>query len=211
MQSRTNSAGDFLAAAVGLLTLALNAHAIAQDEAGATVPTAPTEIVAALHTGIVAAAADPARGVEARYTELEPLVERTHDLPYIAELSIRRSWAGLTEDQRQRFLAAFTRLSVMTYASRFDTVTATSFEISGSEEDANGRVLVHAAINRANDPDVSLDYLLHETEEGWKIINIFADQVSDLALKRAEYARVLSSGTIDDLIAELESQANELK
>jgi phospholipid transport system substrate-binding protein len=204
MQSRTNSAGDFLAAAVGLLTLALNAHAIAQDEAGATVPTA-------LHTGIVAAAADPARGVEARYTELEPLVERTHDLPYIAELSIRRSWAGLTEDQRQRFLAAFTRLSVMTYASRFDTVTATSFEISGSEEDANGRVLVHAAINRANDPDVSLDYLLHETEEGWKIINIFADQVSDLALKRAEYARVLSSGTIDDLIAELESQANELK
>jgi phospholipid transport system substrate-binding protein len=174
------------------------------------VATAPAEVVAALHAGIVAAAADPARGVEARYSELEPLVERTHDLPYIAELSIRRSWAGLTEDQRQRFVAAFSRLSVKTYASRFGTATATTFEISGSEEDANGRVLVHATINRANDSDVSLDYLLHETDGGWKIINILADQVSDLALKRAEYARLLGSGTIDDLIAELESQANEL-
>ena len=46
---------------------------------------------------------------------------------------------------------------------------------------------------------------------GWKIVNILADQVSDLALKRAEYSRVLGSGTIDDLIGELESQADELR
>jgi phospholipid transport system substrate-binding protein len=193
------------------VALALSARATAQPADNAAVPTAPAEVVAALHAGIVAAAADPARGVEARYAELEPIVERTHDLPYIAELSIRRSWSGLTEDQRQRFLAAFSRLSVMTYAARFGSASATTFEISDSENDSNGRVLVHAAINRANDPVVSLVYLLHETDDGWKIINILADQVSDLALKRAEYARVLGSGTIDDLIAELESQANELK
>jgi phospholipid transport system substrate-binding protein len=211
MQSRTNSAGHFLTAAVALLTLALSARAQTQDPANVSVSTAPAEVVAALHAGIVAAAADPARGVEARYADLEPLVERTHDLPYIAELSIRRSWAGLTEDQRQRFVAAFSRLSVMTYASRFGTASATTFETTGSEEDANGRVLVHAAINRTNDPDVTLDYLLHETDGGWKIINILADQVSDLALKRAEYARVLGSSSIDDLIAELDSQADELK
>ena len=211
MQSRTNSAGHFLMAAVALLTLALSARAQTQDPANVSVSTAPAEVVAALHAGIVAAAADPARGVEARYADLEPLVERTHDLPYIAELSIRRSWAGLTEDQRQRFVAAFSRLSVMTYASRFGTASPTTFETTGSEEDANGRVLVHAAINRTNDPDVTLDYLLHETDGGWKIINILADQVSDLALKRAEYARVLGSGSIDDLITELDSQADELK
>jgi phospholipid transport system substrate-binding protein len=211
MRSRTISTGHLLDAAVVAVTLALSMRATAQPAASAPVPTAPAEVVAALHNGIVAAAAEPARGVEARYAELEPIVERTHDLPYIAELSIRRSWSGLTEEQQQRFIAAFSRLSVMTYAARFGTVTATTFEISGSENDRNGRVLVHAAINRANEPDVSLDYLLHETDDGWKIINILADQVSDLALKRAEYARVLGSGTIDDLIAELESQAKELQ
>jgi phospholipid transport system substrate-binding protein len=211
MQSRTNSRGQFLAATVGVVALALGARAGAQPAENAAVPTAPAEVVAALHAGIVAAAKAPAREVEVRYTDLEPLVERTHDLPYIAELSLRRHWAGLTDDQRERFLAAFSRLSVMTYAVRFGTATAETFEMLESEDGGNGRVLVHAKINRANDPDVSLDYLLHETDNGWKIINILADQVSDLALKRAEYARVLGTGTIEDLIAELGSQTDELK
>jgi phospholipid transport system substrate-binding protein len=211
MQSRTTSTSYRLAAAAGFITLALGVGAAAQTPESGAVPSAPAEVVATLHAGIVAAAAEPARAVEERFAELDPLVERTHDLPYIAELSIRRFWAGLTDEQRQRFLAAFRRLSVMTYAARFGTVTAGTFKMLGSEDGGNGRVLVHAQIKRMNDPDVSLDYLLHETDSGWKIINILADQVSDLALKRAEYSRMLGAGTIDDLVAELESQADELR
>jgi phospholipid transport system substrate-binding protein len=201
----------FLAVAIGVAALGLTARVEAQATEDVTVPAAPAEVVAALHAGIVAAAADPKRGVEARYSELEPLVAHTHDLPYIAELSIRRYWTGLTDEQRQRFVAAFSRLSVMTYASRFGTATAATFEMLGSEDAGNGRVQVHAAINRVSDSDVSLDYLLHETDNGWKIINILADQVSDLALKRAEYSRALSTGTIEDLIAELQSQTDDLR
>jgi phospholipid transport system substrate-binding protein len=201
----------FLAATIGVAALLGTGQTVAQTAEGTPALAAPANVVAELHAGIVAAAADPARGVDARFGELEPLVRRTHDLPYIAELSIRRYWAGLTDEQRQRFVAAFSRLSIMTYAARFGTATAATFEMSGSEDGGNGRVLVHAAINRASDPDVSLDYMLHERDGGWRIINILADQVSDLALKRAEYARVLSAGTIDDLIAELESQADELR
>ena len=210
MESRTRT-GQFLAAAIGVAAFALAARALAQAPGTAAVPAAPAEVVAELHAGIVAAAKDPKRSVEQRYAELEPLVARTHDLPYIAELSIRRHWAGLTDDQREHFLAAFVRLSVMTYASRFGAATSSTFEVLGSEDAGNGRVQVHAAIHRANDPDVSLDYLLHEVDGHWKIINILADQVSDLALKRAEYARVLGAGSIDDLIAELESQVAELQ
>jgi phospholipid transport system substrate-binding protein len=183
----------------------------AQPAESVEVPAEPAAVVNELHEGIVAVAADSPGDVEARYAKLEPLVARTHDLPYIAELSIRRTWADLADEQRQRFVAAFSRLSVMTYASRFGTATPATFEISSSEDAGNGRVLVHALINRASDPDVSLDYMLHETDDGWKIINILADRVSDLALKRAEYSRVLSTGTIDALIAELESQTEELQ
>jgi phospholipid transport system substrate-binding protein len=45
----------------------------------------------------------------------------------------------------------------------------------------------------------------------WKIINIVADGVSDLALKRAEYQRLFASGGIQGLIAELEEQAERLE
>ena len=152
MESRTRT-GQFLAAAIGVAAFALAARALAQAPGTAAVPAAPAEVVAELHAGIVAAAKDPKRSVEQRYAELEPLVARTHDLPYIAELSIRRHWAGLTDDQREHFLAAFVRLSVMTYASRFGAATSSTFEVLGSEDAGNGRVQVHAAIHRANDPD----------------------------------------------------------
>jgi phospholipid transport system substrate-binding protein len=53
--------------------------------------------------------------------------------------------------------------------------------------------------------------LLQNGAAGWRIINIVADGVSDLALKRAEYQRVLASGTLDTLIAELEAQTARLQ
>ena len=90
----------FFATTIGVVALGLAARAAAQPAETFAVPTEPAEVVAALHAGIVAAAKDPKRNVEERYAELEPLIERTHDLPYIAELSIRRYWAGLTDEQR---------------------------------------------------------------------------------------------------------------
>jgi phospholipid transport system substrate-binding protein len=172
----------------------------------------PVEVVAALHEAIVAQAAGSSeRTLEERYEALRPVVERTHDLRYIAELSIRRYWDDLSAEQQERFVAAFERLSIMTYVTRFANVTPETFAVQGSEAEGDGRVQVHAAIARGEQDDISLDYLLEERDGRWRIINILADQVSDLALKRAEYHRVLSDGTIEDLIAELEAQTSRLQ
>jgi phospholipid transport system substrate-binding protein len=65
-------------------------------------------------------------------------------------------------------------------------------------------------VARAGQPDVSLEYLLQQDETGFRIINIVADGVSDLALKRAEYQRLFASGGIDGLVAELEQQTQRL-
>ena len=117
-------------------------------------------------------------------------------MPYIAEFALRRQWGSLTEDERQRFVAAFQRLSVMTYAARFGNVAPDAFRpIEAGAPDANGRVQVTTAIKREGQPDVSLEYLLQQDGEDWKIINIVADGVSDLALKRAEYQRVFARGS----------------
>jgi phospholipid transport system substrate-binding protein len=69
---------------------------------------------------------------------------------------------------------------------------------------------VSTAVARAGQPDVTLEYLLQQSDRGWQIINIVADGVSDLALKRAEYQRVFASGGIAGLIAELQSQTQRL-
>lgn len=153
--------------------------------------------------------ATAASDVEERFERLRPVVAATHDLPYIAELTIRREWASLDPEQKQRFVAAFERLSVMTYASRFGALKPDMFKVTDTREVGDDRAQVEATLTTPKGEAIPFEYLLHETDEGWKIINILADNVSDLALKRAEYREVLGKGSIDDLIRHIDQQADE--
>ena len=176
----------------------------------------PEATIASLQQGLIAAASAPANAtLEQRYRALEPVIVATHDLPYIAEFALRRQWSSLSEADRERYVAAFERLSVMTYAARFKAVGANTFRAivlqSGAQPaDSSGRAQVSTAVARAAQADVTLEYLLQQSEQGWRIINVIADGVSDLALKRAEYSRVFTSGGIDGLVAELEQQTQRL-
>jgi phospholipid transport system substrate-binding protein len=168
----------------------------------------PAATIASLQQALVAAGEG---AVEARYRALEPVIIATHNLPYIAEFALRRQWSSLPDGDRQRFIQAFERLSVMTYAARFRNVASDAFRpIEAGAADANGRAQVTTGIRRDGQSDVSFEYLLQQDGEAWKIINIVADGVSDLALKRAEYQRLFASGGIDGLVAELEQQTERL-
>jgi phospholipid transport system substrate-binding protein len=182
----------------------------------------PAATIESLHRGLVALANDrPNADVAERYRALEPLIQKTHDLPYIAQFALRRQWPALSEAERARFVAAFEKLSVTTYASRFKTVSAQTFKAGAAsapgESSAGGgaagepvRAQVLTAIVRPGQPDIPLEYLLQQEGGTWRIINIIADGVSDLALKRAEYQRVLASGSIEDLIEHVEEQTARL-
>lgn len=197
-------------AAAAILAAIAQARAIAQ---GGRPPTdSPTATITSLQQGLIAVARGrPNASAEQRYAALEPLIVATHNLPYIAEFALRRQWGSLEDADRQRFVAAFQRLSVMTYVARFKTVGADTFRpVTAAAPDASARVQVSTAVAREDQPDVSLEYLLQQDEQGWRIINIVADGVSDLALKRAEYQRVFTSGGIAGLLAELEQQTERL-
>jgi phospholipid transport system substrate-binding protein len=171
----------------------------------------PAATVESLHRGLVALSRDrPSADLAERYRALEPLISRTHDLPFIAEFALRRQWASLTAADRQRFVAAFSRLSIMTYASRFKNVSPQTFKSVSAEAGAD-RAHVLAAIVRPPQADVPLEYVLQPKDGHWLIVNILADGVSDLALKRAEYQRVLSTGTVDDLIKHIDEQTARLQ
>jgi phospholipid transport system substrate-binding protein len=173
----------------------------------------PVAAVQSLQRGLIAVSQQsPHATVDERYRALEPLIVGTHDLQYIAEFALRRQWPTLSDADRSRFVSAFQRLSVMTYAARFVNLRPDTFRpVEPGTPDESGRVQVSTAIARTDAPDVSMEYLLQQESGGWRIINIVADGVSDLALKRAEYQRILATGSIDSLITELEAQVERLR
>ncbi len=167
----------------------------------------PLTCVEALHEGLTSLSLEQGPvGLAQRFQRLEPLIVATHDLPFIAEFTVRRHWAGFADEEREAFLQSFQRLSVMSYASRFVALAEDTFSSHESRTLASGRVQIIATITRAEPPDIPIEYILHQDDAGWRIINVVADGVSDLALKRAEYQRVLGEGSVADLIEVLEEQ-----
>lgn len=69
-------------------------------------------------------------------------------------------------------------------------------------------MLVRAKLTAANGNTVSLDYVLHQRDDAWRIINVIVEGVSDLSLKRADYAAVLKNEGFEQLMTRIEAQAN---
>src|SRR2546430_9263636 len=92
-----------------------------------------------------------------RYRAPDPLMESTHDLPYIAAFALRKQWPSLSESDRQRFVAAFEKLSVMTYASRFKNVSAHTFKSGGPGRAGTGRSPPPAPVTRPRATGVTPD------------------------------------------------------
>lgn len=169
------------------------------------------EVVVRLHQEIrETVAAEGIRMALQRYERMEDLVRETHDLPFIARLTLGRHWGALAESQRKQFTAEFGRLAIATYAGRFHRLGEGSFEVVGCVPLSDEQRLVNTRVVPVGGDSLDFEYLLHRVDSSWRIINIIVDGVSDLALKRAEYSRLMSEEGFDALILELQRQTADL-
>ncbi len=146
----------------------------------------------------------------ARSAALAPVVVASHDFVNMGRLTVRRFWSSWTDEQQQAFVEAFERLSVMTYASRFASVSAGTFEVLGGELTDDDLAEVSTLIHRADGDPVAMRYLMRLNDDHWRIINVFADGVSELSLMGSAFFEILDGGDFQDLMAEIESRIDAL-
>lgn len=172
----------------------------------------PRATVERLHAALIEVMQDAeALGFEGRRAAIEPVITSAFDLHYVARLLVRSRWSDLDAGQRERMGSAFSALTVATYAQRFDGFSGQRFVTTGEREIRGGRRLVSTELRSPDEPTVRLDYLLQERGASWRIVNVIADGVSELAMKRTEYASILEGDGFDALVARLEKQVRELE
>ena len=142
-------------------------------------------------------------GFKGRYEKLDIAVKKSHDLPKIARIIVGKQWEELSQEQQAKLEKAISQLSVSAYAHNFKDFSGEAFSFLSEEETGRGGVVVHTNLHIPSEKDVKFDYMMKKKDEGWQIINIIADGVSDLALKRSEYTSVLSKDGFDALIAKI--------
>lgn len=150
-------------------------------------------------------------GPRGRYQRLEPVVFSVFDVPFMARLSIGPTWTNLTLDQKKRAAHAYGRYIAAVYATRFDGYSGERFEVLGEQKVRRG-TLVKSQIVKSDGEPVTIGYLVHDNMIGYQIRDVYlTGTISELATRRSEFARILSGGGIDALIAALNKKADDLQ
>ena len=187
-------------AVVFMFFLAGTVNAFAQDEAGATAK----QVVEKFQSDLIAVMKDGKKlGYAGRYDKLKDPVANSHDLTKIARIVVGKEGEKLSGEQQQKLVDVFSRLSIASYAHNFKDYSGEAFVFDSEEETTRGGVVVHSHLNIPDDKPVKFDYMLKEKGNSWRIINIIANGVSDLALKRSEYTTILQREGFDALIAKI--------
>ena len=154
--------------------------------------TDPAKTVNSLHSSLLKGMQGGEKlGFQGRFKLLTPIVERSLDLDFIAKTILGKLWTKLNREQQQIFISHFHKLSISTYAGWFKEYDGERFKYIDQKTMPRNYVLVRSQLIKSNGDTVSFDYLLRQDKKDWRIINILADGVSDLALKRVEYRSVL--------------------
>ena len=171
-----------------------------------------TDVIERFHATLIAVMKDAeSLGPGGRYERLAPEVARTFDLARMIQIATGSYWRKARDADRERLVAAFARLSSGTYADRFDAYSGQSFATLNESKGPRGTLLVATQIRRPDDAPVTIAYVMTEAEGRWTAIDVLlADGISELAVRRSEYHRILRDGGIGRLIVELNRKADTL-
>ena len=159
-----------------------------------------------LHTALLETMKGGAQlGFAGRRDQLAPVLQQTFDFDTISRLVTGRHWGEMSEAQRKAFVEVFSALSAATYAENFDSFGGERFETRSTRSKGKAQI-VRTVIIGSDGDETSLDYLLTEEQGEWRIVNVVADGVSDISLKRSEYATVIGQEGIEGLIAKLKAK-----
>lgn len=206
--ARRSVRGSILCSALLGLTLTLcNPARAATAPAGEAIGAA----VDSFHTGLLANMKNHAAPCASRYARLAPVVDKTFDLSFLASRVLRKHWDELNEAQRQSFVSTFRELIIDNYVTNFDDYNGESFVTGEIRDVPGGYKAVHSEMRPQQGDAVSFDYVLRNTAQGWRIVNVIAEGVSNLAVYATQYDRAYKEQGYDGLLAQVREQIDKAK
>lgn len=150
-------------------------------------------------------------GVAGRFDALKPILTSAFNMPVMVATAAGPFWRAAGEDERQRLIAAFRRMSVASVATLFDSYDGETFRVVRERETGGPTLLVDTQIVRVADTPIDISYVTVRLQDRWWIIDVIvAGGISELTVRRSEYLALLRAGGAERLIAALERQADRL-
>lgn len=152
-----------------------------------------------------------ALGIRGRYDTLAPVIDATFDLPAMTRIAVGPRWTSIPREQQAALVDAFSRMTIATYASRFDGYSGERFEVEPAVESRGTGSIVHTRIVQSKGEPVTLNYLMRKSGGKWKAVDVYlTGTISEIATRRSEFNGILDAGGPQALIGSLREQTERM-
>ena len=136
------------------------------------------------------------------------LVMSAIDLNLISQFVLSKTWKSATDDQKERYISAFKKYFINSYANKLDQYSGEKIIVNGSEE-AGKYVIVDTDIVREGTDTlkINLKWRLLNKNDDIKIIDLNIEGISLVIAQREEFQSFLSNndGDLEALIDKIVS------
>lgn len=174
-----------------------------------TADLSPSQVIASTAAAVATAVAARQAEYEADTSRLRAVADEflrpQFDLEASSRLILKEHWKSATPEQRKRFVAAFYRFLLGSYADallyfRKDTVTV----LPGEGADSESIAKVRTSMKLRDGSLYQVDYAMRRTAAGWKIVDVIAEGVSYVRTYRTDFGVEIRANGLDSLIERLE-------
>ncbi len=147
--------------------------------------------------------------VRERDKRFTPVITAIFDIATMARLAVGPAWKGFSAEQQAAVRDAFARFIVADYASQIKDYSGESFVVDPqtTPETRGGGEIVKTKLLQPGGRTVNINYLVR----GERVIDIYLNgTISDLAMRRDEFASIIASGGADALIKRLRERTDNL-
>ena len=190
------------------------AETVAVSAAGSADESTPQNVVSTLQSALLRAMQGSKElGFDGRYELLQPVVGETFDVAFMGAKCVGRHWKKLTPEEQAAWLGQFEGYLTANYAGNFKDFDGETFEVVGEQPAARDTRVVLTKLRVPGADDVVLNYRLHRGRDGaWRIIDIYLKgTVSELALRRSDFAATLKEKGFEELTAAMDKKIADLR
>lgn len=153
----------------------------------------------------------PALGPKGRFERLGPVMSEKFDLAAMTRDIAGLYWNRLSDEQREKLVAAFTRFEIAIFADWFDSDAAQSFQVKDMVTRNDDIATVGVELSVSPRP-LRLEYVLKTDSSGaWRIVDVrYEGWMSTVERRRSEFSELFTHEGYDVLMTRLDKKGAEL-
>ena len=142
---------------------------------------------------------------------VEEKVKTIFDFTEFSARTVGPKWRQFSEDQKNRFVDAFSALLRATYIDKLDGYDGEKVKFVGEVASTKGdKVEVQTTI-MMKDKEVPVSYRLLDKNGAWRVYDVRIEKVSLIENYRGQFKDILLKGDAEELISKVETKAAEVR